>query len=426
MLTILVLFLMICTTIQSSEFGSEASGFVGIFGSEIEEGRTDDVNVQFQYGIPNYSTTTYTQGGGTVTSANSMAVLSTAASANSIAQLQSDQSLIYQSGHDAYAYFTAAFTGSFVATSSQLIGPYDYQNGFAVGFNGTTFGVLQRSNASNASVVVDTFVPQSSFNQDKLDGTGTSGFVYVPGNLNIFRISYGWLGSAIVKFQIMNSNGNWITFHIIQNPNASNIPSIGQPLLPITARVENLTGTSVLTLKTASWNAGTISISSDPGNRFFAVEVLANINTGTESVFMVLQNKSVFRNVPNKISVQIVQFAVQGYDKNGDVALQVKLYKNPTVSGAIFTDIDTNNSVMQVASNNQGITITGGTPVYLDVFNMDVGSASISGGPTGTYMPPNTYSVTLYPGDVIAFTMFQLKGPSSHTRTLSVAWVENF
>ncbi len=391
--------------------------FIGIFGSEIAEGRTDTINIQFQYGIPSYSTTTYTQGGGTVTSANSMAVLSTAGSANSIAQIQSIDNITYNCGHDAYAYFTAAFTGSFVATSSQLIGPYDYQNGFAVGFNGTTFGVLQRSNASNASVVVDTFVPQSSFNQDKLDGTGTSGFVYVPGNLNIFRISYGWLGSAIVKFQIMNSNGNWITFHIIQNPNGSNIPSIAQPLLPITARVENLAGTSVLTLQTASWNGGTVANQSNASYRYFqANNTIASPAAGTETHVLTLQNQTVFSNKPNKIKVRIAAFGGGPIDAVVEQAI-MRLRKNATVTGTSFSQVSSGNSVMALSTAGTYSAGTG-TLMFLKP------SITTGNGPSIDLFPTGTYDIFVYPGETITITV--TAASASQSVLGGVAWEERF
>ncbi len=377
-----------------------------IFGTQVMENTLDNISIQFQYGIPNYTTTSYTEGGGTVTTASSMAVLSTTTSTNSIAQLQTNNSIVYRSGHEAYAVFTVAFTGAFAATSSQFIGPIDYQNGFAVGFDGATFGVTQRSNTIN------TFTPQSSFNGDKLDGTGTSGFIYNPAFLNVFRIRYGYLGATIIQFQIMNSTGGFITFHTIQYPNSSANPSIGQPFLPITARVENLTGTSVLTLKTASWNGGIIGQSSNNSYRYgAATSISASPATGT--VFcLAIRNATTFNNAPNRITVRCTGF---GAGPSTGATSTTSLIKNGTLTGTSFTDFDSGNSVVQVSKTGSYSAGTG-TVVGFAVF--DVGSnAGI------LPLPSDAYVVTIMPGETL--TVVNTIATST-TRFGGITWEEQF
>ncbi len=393
--------------------------FVSVFGTQIAEGLLDSFSIQFQYGVTAAPVNTYTQGGGTVTSANSMAILSTAASTNSIAQVQSQATNIYRSGHEAYAFFTAAFTGSFASTSSQLIGPYDYQNGFAIGFNGSTFGVLQRSNAVNPSIVVDTFIAQSSFNQDKLDGTGASGFVYVPSNLNVFRIAFGWLGSAVVKYQIMNNNGNWITFHIIYNPNSSTFPSIAQPFLPITARVENITGTSVLTLQTASWNSGINGTANTSSYRYNQANNTVSVGggTGTENHILTIRNNSTFNNLPNRIQVRVAAFGGGPIDAVNESAT-MRLRKNATVTGTAFTNVNSSSSVMSVSTAG---TYSAGTGTLYLVQP----SITYSNGPNVNYIPKDTYEIILYPGETATVTAAK-NSTGTHTITGVVLWEERF
>jgi hypothetical protein len=393
--------------------------FTSIFGSQIAEGSLDNISIQFQYGVTSAPVDVYTQGGGTVTSSNSCAILSTAGSANSIAQVQSEATNAYRSGHEAYTLFTVAFTGSFVATSSQLIGPYDYQNGFAVGYNGTTFGVLQRSNAANPSVVVDTFIPQSSFNQDKLDGTGASGFTYNPAYLNVFRISFGWLGSAVAKFQILNNNGNWITFHIIYNPNSSSIPSIAQPFLPITARVENLAGTSVLTLRTASWNAGLIASPNTSSYRYNQANNTITLTVATETHVLTIRNNNTFgsNNAPNKIMVRIAAFG-GGPIASTSQSATMRLRKNATVTGTTFTNVNSTNSVMAVST--AGTYSAGTGTIYLVQ-----PSLTYSNGPNINYIPKDTYEIILCPGETATVTVVR-NNAVTQTITGVVLWEERF
>lgn len=376
-----------------------------IFGVQVMENTLDDISIQFQYGISNYTTTSYTQGGGTVTTANSMAVLSTTASAGSIAQLQTDSTITYRSGHEAYALFTVAFTGSFAATSSQLIGPIDYQNGFAVGFDGASFGVTHRTNTVNS------FTPQSQFNGDKLDGTGPSQFTYNPALLNVFRIRYGYLGSTVIQFQIMSTYGAWITFHTIQYPNSASTPSIFQPFLPITARVENLAGTSVLTLRTASWNGGIIGQSNNSSYRYGAASTVTAAVAGTQ-VALVIRNASIFNNAPNKIKVRCTSFGGGAVDGTTSTAT---LIKNATVTGTSFSNFNVTNSVVEVSTAGTYSAGTG-TVVGFIIFNSSANTALQN-------IPLDAYIITIMPGETLTLLV---NVTNSLARIGGITWEEQF
>lgn len=360
-----------------------------LYNSQVADYSNDNISISFQYGIPSNIITRYTQGGGTITTANSMAILSTAGSANSIAEIQTKGVINYRSGHEAYAYFSVAFTGSFAATSSQFIGPIDYQNGFAVGFDGTTFGITRRANTVNY------FTPQSQFNGDKLNGTGPSQFTYNPATLNIFRISYGYLGSSIIKFQILTSYGNWITFHTINYPNTSATPSIYQPFLPVTAHVENLAGTSILKLQTASWNAGIVGEPSNNSYRYFQFNRTVNPVTTAETLLFVIRNPQTFNGQNNNITVRLTGIGVSPLDSYTPCYAQVR--KNATVSGTSFSNVSTGNSVIQVSTAG---TYSAGTGTVVWGY-----SSKPEGNGFGiTYFTNNPYLITIYPGESLTLT----------------------
>jgi hypothetical protein len=396
-----------CTNTTSTNTTTNSS--TSLFGTQVMENTLDNISIQFQYGIPTYTTTPYTQGGGTVTSSNSMAVLSTAASTNSIAQLQTNNTILYRSGHEAYALFTVAFTGSFTATSSQFIGPIDYQNGFAIGFDGATFGVTRRSDT------VNTFTPQTQFNGDKLDGTGASGFLYNPALLNVFRIAYGYLGATIIQFQIMNSTGGFITFHTIQYPNSASTPSIQQPFLPITARVENLSGTSVLTMQTVSWNGGIIA---QPNNNSYRYYSAANDIASTPSAntfALAIRNKRVFNNRPNNIQVRCSNLGGSGISIDNDL-FGISLIKNATLSGTSFSDVDSGNSVIEISKTGAYLAGTGITMLYMVSYS--VGTNLLED------IPPDSYNVTIMPGETLTVVITPLT--SSRRKIIGITWEERF
>lgn len=383
--------------------------FISVYGVRETEGRIDDLSVQFQYGIPGSTLNSTTANGGTITNANSLAILATAGAAGASALLQSQTNLQYVSGHEADAYFTVAFAGAIASGSTQYIGIFDTANGFAVGFNGTSFGVLIRNNS------VDTFIAQSSFNGDKLNGTGTSGFTYQAAKLNVFRIAYGWLGASIIKFQIMNTNGNWITFHTVQQPNSSATPSIANPMLPMSASVIDTSGGNLLSLQTASWNMGLVATESNVADRYFMISNQITIPNLTETLLLIIQNKTTFQSKPNKVNVQLSLYMGKTTTTATSTVL-FRIYKNATVTGTSYTDVNTNASVTQYSTAGTYTANTGQMLYMLPVQNFSNSFVALP--------PLGVYNIILYPGDTLTLTAAALSGSVNVLGML--AWTELF
>ncbi|NCX93777.1 MAG: hypothetical protein EBX40_03775, partial [Gammaproteobacteria bacterium] len=179
--------------------------------------------------------------------------------ATSSAKAVSVQTTTYRPAHEIYSAFTAAFLNQ-ISTSVQRIGLFDANNGFFIGFVGTTFGVTVRNGAA------DTFTSQGSFNVDTLLGNITSKFTRngTPeavnfGFSNLYRIRFAWLGSANILFEIFSPDGEWVLFHNIRQPNTSYNPSIQSPNLPMNLEVVKSSGANNVSIATACWGAGTTS-----------------------------------------------------------------------------------------------------------------------------------------------------------------------
>lgn len=364
--------------IFASQFGQSTNvPFVSIYQDSEAEPRLDALSIQFQYGIPSLTTTSTTLNGGTITTSNSQAVLNTSGTAGAVAGLQTKTSLQYRSGHQADAYFTVAFTGAIAANAKQYIGALNSSNGFGVGYNGTTFGIVVRNNGT------DTFISQNSFNGDKINGTGSSGFNYNSTLLNVFHIAYGWLGASIIQFQVMASNGQWITFHTIQYPNSSSIPSIANALLPISAQVYDPAGGNSLQLKTASWNMDIVGIQSNVANRFFGVNNTLSIPADTETHLLTIQNNITFNGQANRMNIQLQRYFATQLASN-DQTLIINIYKNATVTGTSFSNVNSN-SIISYSSAGSYVGGTGALvltqssenhgwclPEYIDLKNSNV------------------------------------------------------
>lgn len=174
-------------------------------------------------------------------------------------------SVNYIPGFEIYAVFTASFSTPTSPSSSMFIGYWDIVNdGFYVGFDGTTFGCATMSGG------IQTFIPRATWNRDLLDGNPNSRFTRngVPealnlSNHNIWRIRFGWLGSAPVAYEILSPDGVWILYNITLQPNSSPFPSIQNPNLPISVSVEkNSADFTDLIISTSCWGGGTTASSS--------------------------------------------------------------------------------------------------------------------------------------------------------------------
>jgi len=65
-------------------------------------------------------------------------------------------------------------------------------------------------------------IPQSSFNIDKLDGTGPSGYSIDLSRMQMFYIDYSWYGAGFIRFGVRGTDGNIVYAHKIANNNVNN------------------------------------------------------------------------------------------------------------------------------------------------------------------------------------------------------------
>ena len=246
-----------------------------------------------------------------------------------------------------------------IADSNQQIGLFDDQNGFYVGFTGVDFCIAKRKEG------VDTIVTQTNFNRDKLDGTGYSGFTADLSKNNVFKISFGYLGAAVVVYEILRQDGVWITFHVIEYPNSSTGTHISNPVLPVTCRVEKTAGATNVILRTSSWSAGTI-VGDDSlaiSNRPWAINNNKTLVAGNRTSILTLKCSTMFAGLTNRIPMQVVYVAGSvDASKNGSI----QLFKNATVSNTSFHYVSSGDSVAQY--DIVGTTVTGGTlmlPIHI-------------------------------------------------------------
>jgi hypothetical protein len=234
------------------------NGLIDSFGHLITGSINNQIDIQFYRDTPANLVTVTSGSGGTATGTGGMATFAAATTASSFAKGVTTPTTIYTAGAEVYALFTAAFTGTGAGTSFQRIGLYDDNNGFFVGKEANSFGVTVRKGGA------DTTVAKASFSEDTLVGgvgseftrDGTPEAIDLT-KLNVYRIRFGWVGSAPIRFEVLAPDGNWVTFHKILQPNNAAVPSIEDADLPMTCHVTSGNSGNALSILSNCWTGGT-------------------------------------------------------------------------------------------------------------------------------------------------------------------------
>jgi hypothetical protein len=118
-------------------------------------------------------------------------------------------------------------------------GLFDENNGAFIEVNGNDINCVVRSNTTGS--VVDTSVPRSLWNEDKLDGSGYSGIILDLTKQQLPYIEYEWYGAGEVKYYFL-IDGRKRLVHVASHANHISTVYSRTPFLPIRTEVKNLTG----------------------------------------------------------------------------------------------------------------------------------------------------------------------------------------
>ena len=192
----------------------------------------DSKNVMSKNSLFDESTTS----GGTVTytSNKSTVNLNVTEAAGSKTIRQSKRVMSYQPGKSLFTLNTFVMNTP-TTNLKQKVGLFDANNGIFFFVDGTTYKIVRRTYTSGAAV--DTEISQSSWNGDKLNGTGASGFTLYPDKSNILFIDIEWLGVGAVRVGFV-INGQFITAHTFNNANDLTTVYMQAPNLPIRYEIE--------------------------------------------------------------------------------------------------------------------------------------------------------------------------------------------
>lgn len=207
---------------------------ITMFDSVNVSQRTPIIELKSTYGLSVLRDRQVVSGSGTVTNNTIEYNLSTSTTTASSAILESAERGRYLPGSMAQAGIGVRTSGTFTGTSYARWGYFDDNNGFGFGVDVTGTYVFTRRAA------VDTKVYQSSWNTDKLNGTGSSALTLALIEGNIFQIDFSWYGYGAIEFKIVLADANFkqqvITVHRFS---PSQQTSVENPNLPIRAEANN-------------------------------------------------------------------------------------------------------------------------------------------------------------------------------------------
>jgi hypothetical protein len=307
--------------------------------------------------------------GGDASNLNGQAVFTSNANTNGGVKAVTDLAVAYRPQSESYAAFSAIWPSGGLANSYQRLGIYDTNNGFFIGYEGTSFGITLRKAS------VDTFIAQASWNVDTL--TGGVGSKYTRNGVpeaidftrdNIYRVRFGWLGAANIYWETMSPDGEWVLFNVYRHPNTTGGTSINVPNLPITLDIQKTgAGATVLTMNTACWAGGTTS-------PYTKLSSTITDNTEANMTRAVIAGRAstgggTYYNVKVTPSGAIVTAGAEVYPEDsahtsGDEGAFVLAVRNDT--NAAMTSTDGNYSPIAVNANGAIAINDGGNSVTVD------------------------------------------------------------
>ena len=173
---------------------------------------------------------------------------------------------------------------------------------------------------------------------------------------NVYQIRYQWLGFGSIGYYIENPRtGEWHLMHMIGYANANIIPSLSNPTLPLMAMVKNTGNTTDIVLQSASmagFTEGVVISHTPPANISASKDSVGT----SETPILSLHNHTIFQNILNRVEVDVLSLIVS---VDGTKPAIIRLRKNPILTGASFSAIDVDRSVLR--KDTSATIVTGGT-----------------------------------------------------------------
>jgi len=272
-----------------------------------------------------------------------------------------------QAGKPNISYLTANI-GTSVGTTRR-VGYFDDKNGIFFMNDGIENSFVIRSSVSGA--VVDTVVPQSLWNADRLDGNGDSGFILDLSKVQIVVIEVQGLGAGEIRVGF-NIDAHTTYCHEFHSANIDSHILLQSASLPVCYKIDSTTGAGTLEqYDTSVITEGGRSIAEDAGMIF-------SVNTGAVGKIVPAVLTPLISIRPNlffkgsdyhgTIIVNDIQLLADSTNIYWEVVL------NPVLTGAVWTSAD----VESATEHDISATAAVGGSVLLSGYSERKGSAGFA------------------------------------------------
>jgi hypothetical protein len=267
---------------------------------------------------------------------------------------QTKRIFVYQPGKSQQIICTGKF-GTKIDGIKKSIGSFDDNDGYFFQTSGSSFGVVLRKTING--VKTDTFISQSTWNLDKMNGLGPSGNILDINKAQIYTMDYEWLGVGRVRYGVVQK-GVLIYVHEINNYNSLDTVYLRNPNLPIRYEMSTHKNTTTGSLMTQICS----TVISEGGFDNTGKRVVVTSNNGAtigasqyDAVLFIRYNSSTSKGaqiVPEQLDLLIKP------GNSSTFAGRWELLVNPTVTNAVTYNNVSGSVVTQVAVVSTGNVIT--------------------------------------------------------------------
>lgn len=244
-------------------------------------------------------------------------------------------------------------------------GLFDDNNGVFWELSGTTLSVVVRSNTSGSPV--DSAVAQSSFNTDRLDGSGKTGFELDITKGNIYFIDLQWLGAGRVRFGIIDESGSRINAHIFEHANQINLPYMRTATLPL--RVSQVNVGVAGSTSELRWVCGTVKHTSKveiEKDRHTAISNVVQLNSSSGEVPVIsFRPRRLYKGNTNRGVVKFDTGSLRVQSPSGNSSAVIWRFRTGLVglTGNVFNEVSNTHSIMEFDTTSTAIVTDSNTHI---------------------------------------------------------------
>jgi len=319
------------------------------------------------------------------------------------------QQTVWDISQGTYAGWDAFPSGATVVFVRKSAGVTAGTQSFSAGTTGAVATIAQ-TKAGVAST--DTFIPQSEWNGDVMDGTGASGVTIDPTKGNVFEIGIQYLGFGAIEFKIEtaptdSNNSQFVTVHTLKLPNTLTATNFTNPSFPFTMAAYSAGSTTNLTVKCASFAGFIEGQKVLHGNRFSYLNTLTTVGAVNLQALFTILNTRYYKGKASQVVVNLL--SVMGAIKHTSPVIYY-LVKNGQLQGnPNFLPVsDISATVYDTAATT--VTYTNGDQLLWTGHLGDTGELDHHFG-NGSY---NAEEITLQPGEWITLAAKSTTGSPSY------------